>query len=68
MITFDEKIDIQECKIEYEATIAIAQYENLKPKISITITDKEKASAALDWCRGLLREQYNNIKKAHNKE
>ena len=58
MIEFDEE---QTITITYEMTKAIAQFENLKPKIRMTCALKD-AKVGLETCRKLLKEEYKRIK------
>jgi len=51
--------------IEYEATIATAQYENLKPRIIMKCKASEVDQALL-FLRSRLKEEYKKIKEAKN--
>ena len=59
MIEFEENKTI---KIEYEMTVAIAQFENLKPKVHLTCDAKE-AGMGLEYCRQLLGNEYKKVKE-----
>lgn len=54
-----------EITIEYESTIATAQFENVKPKI-IMKTTFDNAEKMLEKCRSLLRQEYIKIKGGKN--
>jgi len=56
------KDTVKEIEIEYEMTVATAQYENLKPKIKIKINDLSKLNDILFYMRTILRDEYISIK------
>jgi hypothetical protein len=65
MIEFDKNDNIVE--IQYEATIATAQYENLKPKLIMKCKPVEVEQALL-FLRSRLKAEYAKIKNIKPKE
>ena len=56
-----EMLNEGEAMIQYEMTVAVAQYENLKPKVVIKCKANE-IEQKLAEARGLLKEEYKKIK------
>ena len=56
-----EFADASQVTIEYECTINIGQFENLKPKVTI-VCSPDKAAETLEKCRLLLKQEYKKIK------
>jgi hypothetical protein len=56
-------INVSAIEIEYEATIATAQYENVKPKIKLKLNGGiNDIETGLKICREALRAEYKKIK------
>ena len=62
MIEFDNSDN--QVEIEYEATIATAQYENLKPRLKMRCKACDVEQALL-FLRSRLKSEYKNIRSSN---
>jgi len=65
MTTVKEKYN--EIHIEYEHTIATAQFENMKPKLSVTVNDWDDVGYALSLMRHVLQLEDTQVKSNMNR-